>query len=50
MNKKNRNNWHFYETIVGKQRKREDEGPRNVSNKIMVQRMSANPPERLKKY
>ena len=50
MNNKNRNNWDFYETTVGKQRKREGKGPCNVSNKIMVQRMSANPSERLKKY
>ena len=50
MNSKKRKNWDFYETRIGKKRKGEDERPRNVLNEIMVQRMSANPSGRLKKY
>ena len=49
MNNKNRKNWKFYETRVEKKRKGE-ERPHNVPNEIMVQRMSANPSGRLKKY
>ena len=50
MNNKNRKNWDFYKTRVGKKSKGEDKRPHNVPNEIMVQRMSANPSGRLKKY
>ena len=33
MNIKNRKNWDFYETRVGKKRKGEDERPHDVPNK-----------------
>ena len=40
----------FTKQGLEKKRKGEDERPRNVLNEIMVQRMSANPSGRLKKY
>ena len=50
MNNVKRKNWDFYKTRVGKKCKGENERPHNVPNGIMVQRMSANPSGRIKKY